>query len=117
MEQIKSEYKKDDATLIATTMSLLPNEYGPFKSGIKVDKEKFSNFSIYEFRTELKEWYKDNIEPTKKQAEENFNVKKKDKYCNHCNKKGHHTSECWFKGNNNNNNNKRGGKKGKNNKF
>ena len=55
-------------------MALLPKEYGPFKSGIKVDKEKFSNFTIYQFRAELKEFYEDNIEPMKKQAEENEGV-------------------------------------------
>ena len=45
MKNIKQEYEKDDATLIASTMALLPKEYGPFKSGIKVDKDKFSNFT------------------------------------------------------------------------
>ena len=101
MKNIKQEYEKDDATLIASTMALLPKEYGPFKSGIKVDKDKFSNFTIYQFRAELKEFYEDNIKPMKKQAEENFALEKKDKYCTFCNKKGHDISECWFKNGNN----------------
>ena len=46
MGNIKPQYKKDDATLIASTMALLPKEYGPFKSGIKIYREKFSKFTI-----------------------------------------------------------------------
>ena len=105
MEQIKKQYKKDDATLIATTMALLPSEYGPFKSGIKVDKTKFANYTIYEFRTELKEWFEDNVEPTKKQAEQNFATERQEKNCTICKRRGHDNNECWFKDNNNNNNN------------
>lgn len=51
-------------------MALLPKQHGPFKSSIKVDRDKFSKYTIYKFRSELKDWFNDKTKYNKKQAEE-----------------------------------------------
>lgn len=90
--------KKKDAELIVFVMARLPVEpYDPFKSGIKIDQEKFSKFTIYKFCDEIKQWYEDNVEPRKKQTEENLNLQKGKKYCSICKKDNHEDKDCFFK--------------------